>query len=68
MAYNNRNYFKRVRKIIDVYNSYKHEDVPDTKIVKNYFPKHDIHLSYRQWMNIKGMIIPKETESINKTK
>lgn len=60
MAYNKNNYLKTARYIIDIYKQYKYEDVPDTKIVRVYFPKHNIHLSYRQWMNIKGMSIPKE--------
>ncbi|MDV3980945.1 hypothetical protein CMT48_07695 [Elizabethkingia anophelis] len=60
MAYNKNNYYKKARKIIEVYNRYKYEDVPDTKIVRNIFPKYDIYISYRQWMNIKGMVIPKE--------
>nr|WP_315032497.1 hypothetical protein [uncultured Chryseobacterium sp.] len=60
MSYNNKNYIKRARYIISVYNAHKHADVPDTKIVRHTFPKYNIHLSYRQWMNIKGMVIPKE--------
>lgn len=60
MAYNRRNYLKTARYIVSVYNLYKFPDVPDTKIVRNYFPKHNIHITYRQWMNIKGMVIPKE--------
>ncbi|WP_163444988.1 hypothetical protein [Flavobacterium columnare] len=60
MAYNKKNYFKRARYIIAVYNAHKHEDVPDTKIINQIFPKHNIYLSYRQWMNIKGMSVPKE--------
>ena len=58
MAYNKRNYYKRIKHIIDVYNSVKHADVPDTAIVRNVFPKHNIHITYRQWMNIKGVVIP----------
>lgn len=60
MAYNRRNYLKRARFIVSVYQQYKQEDVPDTRIVRHFFPKHDIFISYRQWMNIKGMVIPKE--------
>ncbi|MBO4233887.1 hypothetical protein [Riemerella anatipestifer] len=60
MAYNRRNYLKKARFIVEVYNSHKHSDVPDTTIVRNVFPKYNIFLSYRQWMNIKGMVIPKE--------
>lgn len=62
MAYNNKNYIKKARYIIDVYNAHKHADVPDTRIVRNIFPKHNIYLSYRQWMNIKGMVIPKQLD------
>ena len=61
MAYNNKNYIKRARFIISVYNEVKNPDIPDTKIVNRIFPKHGINISYRQWMNIKGMVIPKET-------
>lgn len=60
MAYNKKNYNKRAQFIIDVYNNAKHDDVPDTKIVRTEFPKFNIFISYRQWMNIKGMPIPKE--------
>ena len=60
MAYNKTNYYKKCRRIIAIYNQHKHEDVPDTRIIERVFPKFDIHLSYRQWMNIKGMKIPKE--------
>ena len=63
MAYNKKNYFKRVRFIIEIYKSAKHEDVPDTQIVRTVFPKHNIHLSYRQWMNLKGLSVPKEQVS-----
>lgn len=49
------NYSKRVRFILEVYEKYKEEDVPDTKIVRHIFPKYGIYISYRQWMNIKGM-------------
>jgi hypothetical protein len=59
MAYNRNNYFKRVRFIIEVYKQAKHADVPDTQIVRTVFPKHNIHLSYRQWMNLKGLQVPK---------
>lgn len=60
MAYNKNNYYKKCLRIIEVYNAHKHEDVPDTRIVKHIFPKFHINISYRQWMNIKGSVIPKE--------
>ena len=60
MAYNRRNYLKTARYIVSVYNQYKFPDVPDSKIVRVHFPQHNIHITYRQWMNIKGMVIPKE--------
>ena len=59
MAYNNKNYIKRARFIISVYNEVKNPDIPDTKIVNRIFPKHGINVSYRQWMNIKGMVFLK---------
>ncbi len=62
MAYNRNNYLKRVQHIIDIYKSAKHDDVPDTFIVKHIFPKHNIHLSYRTWMNLKGLPIPKQSK------
>ncbi len=66
MAYNRNNYFKRARYIIAIYNDAKHADVPDTKIVRTIFPKHNIYLTYRQWMNIKGAIIPRQdTNQLN---
>lgn len=60
MAYRDENYIKTAGFIISVYNLYKSEDIPDTQIVRNYFPKHFIFIKYRQWMNIKGLIIPRE--------
>lgn len=63
MAYNKQNYYKRLRFIIQVYKAAKNPDIPDTKIVSKVFPKHGIDISYRQWMNIKGQPIPKETQS-----
>jgi hypothetical protein len=54
MAYTRHNYIKRIRRITEVYNQLKHHDVPDTFIVAKEFPKHNIYISYRQWMNIKG--------------
>lgn len=59
MAYNKKNYNKRAQFIIEVYNNAKYSDVPDTKIVRTVFPKFNIFISYRQWMNIKGAPIPK---------
>ena len=59
MAYNRINYLKKARYIVSVYNQYKHADVPDSKIVRHHFPNHNIYITYRQWMNIKGMVIPK---------
>lgn len=49
------NYSKRIQYILEVYERYKEEDVPDTRIVQHVFPKYGIYISYRQWMNIKGM-------------
>lgn len=63
MSYNKTNYYKRARFIIQVYNSVKNPDLPDTRIVANLFPKHGINISYRQWMNIKGTKIPKDLEN-----
>ncbi|WP_298307228.1 hypothetical protein [Flavobacterium sp.] len=60
MAYNKKNYNKTARYIIEVYNAAKTPDIPDTKIVRTIFPQNNIHLSYRQWMNIKGGVFPKE--------
>ena len=59
MAYNRNNYLHRLHYIISVYNAYKNEDIPDSRIVKNYFPLHQINITYRQWMNIKGTPLQK---------
>lgn len=61
-GYNKNNYYKWARYVVEIYNKYKHEDVPDTRIVKNKFPEHGIFITYRQWMNIKGMRIPREPQ------
>jgi hypothetical protein len=45
---------RQYRYIIDVYNTVKQEDIPDTHIVRVVFPKHHIFISYRQWTRIKG--------------
>jgi len=55
MAYNRNNYAKRVHYIREVYSKAKERDIPDTRILKHIFPSHGIHISYRQWMNIKGL-------------
>ncbi|MGZ3753597.1 MAG: hypothetical protein ACXVAY_01480 [Mucilaginibacter sp.] len=54
MAYHNRNYLKRRERILEVYKSIKESDRPDSRIVKNDFPKHGINISYRGWMFIKN--------------
>jgi len=55
MAYNRNNYLKQVHYIMEVYKNVKEHDVPDTRIVANIFPKHNIFISYSTWKNIKGM-------------
>lgn len=40
--------------MVAVYNQHKQYDVPDTHIVRHVFPKHNIFISYRTWMVIKG--------------
>lgn len=55
MPYTRDNYIKKARHIREVYHSVKEEDIPDTRIVRNIFPRHHIYISYRQWMNIKNM-------------
>ncbi|ADY51530.1 hypothetical protein Pedsa_0958 [Pseudopedobacter saltans DSM 12145] len=55
MAYHRTNYLKKVSHIMAVYQEVKEPDIPDTKIVAKVFPKHNIYISYRQWMNLKGL-------------
>ncbi|WP_017258413.1 hypothetical protein [Pedobacter arcticus] len=55
MAYHRGNHLKKVNFIMQVYASVKEEDVPDTRILRHVFPKHGIFISYRQWMNLKGL-------------
>lgn len=64
MAYNRKNYNKRVRYIIEVYQQAKERDIPDTRILRFVFPSHGIHISYRQWMNIKAMKPSEYNEAI----
>jgi len=59
MAYNKRNYNRKVYYILSVYMAYKYADVSDAYIIRVCFPKHNIHISYRQWMNIKNTPLPK---------
>lgn len=58
MAYNRKNYIIRLQYIVSVYKAYKHDDIPDSHIVRFHFPKHQIFITYRQWMNIKNTPIP----------
>lgn len=60
MAYNSNNYNKWVKEVIKLYNDLKTPDVPDTEIIRREFPRHNIYLSYRQWMNIKGRPVKRE--------
>lgn len=55
MAYNAGNKLKHFQHVVEVYNSIKQEDIPDTKIVRVEMPKRGIFISYRKWMYIKGM-------------
>lgn len=55
MVYNRNNYLKQVKQIIDIYSRIKKSHVPDTYIVRVEFPKYGIFISYRKWMNIKGL-------------
>lgn len=55
MAYNTIQQRRRVSHVVEVYNSVKQYDVPDSYIVRHIFPKHGIYISYRQWMNYKSL-------------
>jgi hypothetical protein len=55
MKRNDINYSKRIEAIYDVYVSTKQYDIPDTMIVKKYFPKHNIYISYQTLMRIKKL-------------
>jgi hypothetical protein len=55
MPYLSRNKKRQYAHILEVYRSVKQLDVPDSYIVRVIFPKHRIHISYRQWVRIKGM-------------
>jgi hypothetical protein len=55
MAYNSKNKNRERRHIIEVYNKYKQEDIPDTYIVRHKFKEHGIFISLRTWVSIKGM-------------
>lgn len=65
MAYNRNTYIKRAQYIIEVYKMYKFSDVPDSYIVRVHFPKHNIFMTYRQWMNIKNTPFPKSENQFN---
>ncbi|MDO9554547.1 hypothetical protein [Rhodonellum sp.] len=55
MPYVRDNYIKKAQHIREVYLAVKEEDIPDTRIVRQVFPKFHIFISYRQWMNVKNM-------------
>lgn len=54
MAYTTGNREKYLQHVFEVYDSVKHYDVPDTFIVRNIFPKHNIYMSYVTWMLMKA--------------
>lgn len=55
MAYTRENHLRQVQYMMSVYKQVKEADIPDTRIVSKIFPRYNIFISYRQWMNIKGM-------------
>jgi hypothetical protein len=55
MAYHKGNYMRQVRHIVATYHRLKTADYPDTYVVRTLFPKENIYISYRTWMNIKNM-------------
>lgn len=55
MAYNRSNKQKEINHIINVYQQVKQPDIPDTFILRNIFPKHNIFISLRTWVNYKGL-------------
>lgn len=55
MAFNKDFHRQRVARIMEVYNSVKEQDIPDTFILRNIFPKHGIYISRRTFINYKGM-------------
>lgn len=55
MAYNKGNYMRSIRHIVATYHRLKNPDLPDTYVVRVLFPKENIYISYRTWMNIKNM-------------
>jgi len=65
MPYVRDNYIRTAQHIREVYLQVKEEDIPDTRIVRNIFPRFNIFISYRQWMNIKSMKINRSEELIN---
>lgn len=57
MAYHKGNYMRQIRHIVATYHRLKTPDHPDTYVVRHLFPKENIYISYRTWMNIKNMRI-----------
>ena len=55
MAYNKKNKLRNWRRIVEVYEEVKQDDIPDTFIVAKIFPKYNIFISIRTWVTIKGM-------------
>lgn len=55
MAYNSLNHKKQVHRIVELYKKAKESDIPDTRIVSQFFPKHGVFISYRTWMGYKSM-------------
>ncbi|MEZ2337675.1 hypothetical protein AB6735_18660 [Mucilaginibacter sp. RCC_168] len=54
MAYNSNNHKMRVAHVLEVYNSIKERDIPDTRVLTILKRDHNILISYRTLMNYKG--------------
>lgn len=65
MPYVRDNYCKRAQYIREVYFKVKEDDIPDTRIVRSVFPRYNIWISYRQWMNIKNMRINRQPQPVS---
>lgn len=55
MAYTKDQFRKRVAYIMEVYNSVKEPDIPDTHILRVIFPKHNIFITRRTFVGYKAM-------------
>lgn len=55
MSFSKEFHKQRIARVMEVYNTVKETDIPDTYIIRCIFPKHGIFISRRTFINYKAM-------------